>query len=75
MPLYIIITKEDNGGAKEQKELSPVINTHDYKMTVMLKPHLWVNHNFYTGDLDFSTDVEWKNGKPIMRNIFLTLHN
>jgi hypothetical protein len=27
-------------------------------MTVMLKPHLWVNHNFYTGDLDFSTDVE-----------------
>jgi hypothetical protein len=25
-------------------------------MTVMLKPHLWVNHNFYTGDLDFSTD-------------------
>jgi hypothetical protein len=38
-------------------------------MTVMLKPHLWVNHNFYTGDL---IDVEWKNGKPIMRNIFLT---
>ena len=33
---------------------------HDYKMTVMLKPHLWVNHNFYTGDLDFSTDAEWK---------------
>jgi hypothetical protein len=45
---------------RRTKELSPVINTHDYKMTVMLKPHLWVNHNFYTGDLDFSTDVEWK---------------
>ncbi|MBG6109709.1 hypothetical protein H4V97_003061 [Flavobacterium sp. CG_23.5] len=33
---------------------------HDYKMTVMLKPHLWINHNFYTGNLDFSTDAEWK---------------
>ncbi|OAB25287.1 hypothetical protein SAMN05444395_10990 [Flavobacterium fryxellicola] len=33
---------------------------HEYKMTVMLKPHLWVNHNFYTGNLDFSTDAEWK---------------
>jgi hypothetical protein len=32
---------------------------HDYKMTVMLKPHLWVNHGFYTGDLDFLTDAEW----------------
>jgi hypothetical protein len=33
---------------------------HDYKMTVMLKPHLWANHGFYTGDLDFSSDAEWK---------------
>jgi hypothetical protein len=33
---------------------------HEYKMTVMLKPHLWVNHNFYTGNLDFSTDAEWE---------------
>ena len=33
---------------------------HEYKMTVMLKPHLWVNHNFYTGNLDFATDSEWK---------------
>lgn len=32
---------------------------HQYKMTVMLKPHLWVNHNFYTGNLDFSTEAEW----------------
>jgi hypothetical protein len=31
---------------------------HD-QMTVMLKPHLWANHGFYTGDLDFSSD-EWK---------------
>jgi hypothetical protein len=33
---------------------------HDHKMTVMLKPHLWANHGFYTGDLDFSSDAEWK---------------
>jgi hypothetical protein len=28
-------------------------------MTVMLKPHLWANHGFYTGDLIFP-DAEWK---------------
>lgn len=33
---------------------------HEYKMMVMLKPHLWVNHNFYTGNLGFATDAEWK---------------
>lgn len=33
---------------------------HNYKMTVMIKPHLWINHNFYTGNLDFSTDAEWE---------------
>ncbi|EIA08553.1 glycoside hydrolase family 113 [Flavobacterium frigoris] len=33
---------------------------HDYKMTVMLKPHLWINHNFYTGHLDFATEKEWQ---------------
>lgn len=33
---------------------------NEYKMTVMLKPHLWVNHNFYTGNLDFATEKEWK---------------
>ena len=33
---------------------------HDFKMRVMLKPHLWVNHNFYTGDLDFTSEIEWK---------------
>jgi hypothetical protein len=33
---------------------------HEFKMRVMLKPHLWVNHNFYTGDLDFTSEIEWK---------------
>lgn len=31
------------------------------KMSVMLKPHLWINHNVYTGKLDFKTEAEWIN--------------
>jgi hypothetical protein len=38
---------------------------HDHKMTVMLKPHLWANHGFYTGW--FSSDAEWKKWESIMR--------
>jgi hypothetical protein len=34
--------------------------SHEYNMKVMLKPHLWINHNFYTGNLDFPTEKEWK---------------
>jgi hypothetical protein len=45
MPPFGTIIK-DNGGEKEPKVSSLVINWHDYKMTVMLKPHLWVNHGF-----------------------------
>jgi hypothetical protein len=26
----------------------------------MLKPHLWVNHNFYTGDLDWCRVEKWE---------------
>lgn len=33
---------------------------HKYKMTVMLKPHLWVNRGFYTGNLNFLTVAEWE---------------
>ncbi|MCW2118775.1 glycoside hydrolase family 113 [Flavobacterium sp. 7A] len=34
---------------------------HSYQMKVMIKPHLWVNHQFYTGNLDFKTNEEWEN--------------
>jgi hypothetical protein len=47
---------------------------HDHKMTVMLKPHLWANHGFYTGDLDFSSDAEWKKWESNY-SIFLILPN
>lgn len=29
-------------------------------MTVMLKPHLWISHGFYTGNLDFPTIAAWE---------------
>jgi hypothetical protein len=45
---------------KEQKVLSPVIKWHMIIKWPCFKPHLWANHGFYTGDLDFSTDAEWK---------------
>jgi hypothetical protein len=41
------------------------------EMTVMLKPHLWANHGFYTGDLDFFQVLNGRNGNPIMRNMLL----
>ena len=25
----------------------------------MLKPHLWINHNFYKGELDFKNEKDW----------------
>lgn len=34
--------------------------SHNNNFKVMLKPHLWINHNTYTGDLDFNTETEWK---------------
>lgn len=33
---------------------------HSHNMIVMLKPHLWVNHNFYTGNLTFDTEEKWQ---------------
>ena len=32
-----------------------------YRKKLMLKPHLWVNHHFYTGNLNFKTPQEWQN--------------
>jgi hypothetical protein len=37
---------------------------HDHKMTVMLKPHLWANHGFYTGD-DFQVMPNGRNGNQL----------
>jgi hypothetical protein len=47
-------------GERSEGIRASIQKSHEYKMKVMLKPHLWVNHNFYTGDLDFSTDKEWE---------------
>jgi hypothetical protein len=47
-------------GERSEGIRASIRKSHEYKMKVMLKPHLWVNHNFYTGDLDFSTEKEWE---------------
>jgi hypothetical protein len=47
-------------GEKTEGIIASIHKSHEYKMKVMLKPHLWVNHDFYTGDLNFSTEKEWE---------------
>jgi hypothetical protein len=60
-------------GERSEGIRASIHKSHEYKMKVMLKPHLWVNHNFYTGDLDFSTEKRiWK--KPIMKK-YMILQN
>ena len=34
--------------------------SHNYQLKIMLKPHLWIKNGLYTGNLDFSTEKEWK---------------
>lgn len=46
---------ESTSGIKEC-----IQKAHDRKLKVMIKPHLWVNHQFYTGDLDFKTELDWE---------------
>ncbi len=33
---------------------------HQKKISVMLKPHLWIGHGIYTGAFTLSTEKEWK---------------
>ena len=47
-------------GEKTEGIMASNALAHEYNMTVMLKPHLWINHGFYTGNLDFATDAEWE---------------
>lgn len=47
-------------GERTEGILASTRLAHGQKMTVMLKPHLWVNHNFYTGNLDFASDLDWQ---------------
>jgi hypothetical protein len=32
---------------------------HTAGFSLMLKPHLWINHQMYTGDLKFSSEAAW----------------
>lgn len=39
------------------KECTKLAHAENFK--IMLKPHLWINHNFYTGELDFKNEKDW----------------
>ncbi len=45
---------ESYAGAAETIRLS-----HENKLSVLLKPHLWLTHGEYTGDLHFASDSLW----------------
>tara|TARA_R110000868_G_scaffold81946_2_gene231726 strand:+ start:37499 stop:38521 length:1023 start_codon:yes stop_codon:yes gene_type:complete len=47
--------------------------THQKQMFVMLKPHLWISHNIYSGDLDFETENEWKKWENDYENYILSM--
>ena len=46
---------------------------HQTQIAVMLKPHLWINHNVYTGHLDYKTEIEWTNWEKEYENYILSL--
>lgn len=46
---------ETTAGIKECAKLS-----HAENFKIMLKPHLWINHNSYTGELDFKNEKDWR---------------
>lgn len=47
--------------------------THQKQMFVMLKPHLWISHNVYSGDLDFESEKEWEKWENAYENYILEL--
>ena len=47
-------------GEKSEGIKASINKSHQYKMKVMLKPHLWIKHGEYTGKLDFATEKEWR---------------
>lgn len=48
-------------GEKTAGVIASIQQSHKNNFKVMLKPHLWINHGIYTGDLDFATEKEWIN--------------
>ncbi|MFC6268706.1 glycoside hydrolase family 113 [Frigoriflavimonas asaccharolytica] len=46
---------ETSAGIKES-----INHAHTNNLKVMLKPHLWINHNTFTGFLDFNTEKDWQ---------------
>ncbi len=40
--------------------IASTAEAHALNLRVMLKPHLWIKHNVFTGNLDFTTEPEWE---------------
>ena len=48
---------------------------HKKKLSVMLKPHLWIEHGMYTGAFMLKTDNDWKLWEDSYRNYMLYFVN
>lgn len=47
--------------------------THNKQMFVMIKPHLWVSNNVYTGHLDFKNETDWRKWENEYENYILSM--
>ena len=47
-------------GERTDGTLSCIEMAHAKGLKVMVKPHVWINHGSFTGDLNFGSDEEWK---------------
>ena len=48
-----------------------VKQAHAYNLKTMLKPHLWVNNNTFTGHLDFKSEKDWQKWEAVYEKYIL----
>ncbi|MDX1544619.1 MAG: glycoside hydrolase [Christiangramia sp.] len=44
---------------------------HEKNIKVMIKPHIWIRNGQFTGDLDFSSEADWKKFESSYREYIL----
>lgn len=57
-------------GEREEGVLETIKAAKANKLSVMMKPHLWI-HNQFTGDVAFTTDDDWKRWESSYRDYVL----
>lgn len=57
---------ETSDGIRESIKLA-----HSKNLKVMLKPHLWINHQTFTGHLNFETEKDWQRWETEYENYIL----